>query len=202
MKVPGRLRDMYIKSDMESKMAKLQFENKFIMTRKLHAQYCKYCYQKMRKRLQVMSGILSLICFVLAILGGVLLHSSKVMTVFLCFSLYFLLTVFWGYKFSEWLNFRKLTEDHGGEAVVMIVKFFSDQVRVQVNQSAFSFKYDSIVKGCETEDLLILILGIKGTVEQGQVVYKGNFNGEEKIKEFKEYINRRTDREIFEQTKP
>ena len=89
-------------------------------------------------------------------------------------------------------------QDEHGQVIVMIVKFMSDNVDVKVNKTGFSFKYSTIEKAYETDDEVILILKAPGMVEHGQVLFKKGFKPESELIGFKEYINRRSGKKIFE----
>ena len=138
-------------------MAKLMYENRFILTRKLHREYYHSRYMKLKFR-----------------------------------QIYFL-----GYRFREWLNWRDLLAQHG-KAVVNIVKFNADQVHVQVNATAFSFKYSTIESAFETDELIVLQLHKEGMAEHVQLLYKEGFVGKPQLKEFKEFIDHKTGKTVFE----
>ena len=42
-------------------MAKLFYENKFILTGKLHAEYFRHCFKKLQKETQIISLILAIL---------------------------------------------------------------------------------------------------------------------------------------------
>ena len=89
-------------------------------------------------------------------------------------------------------------QDEHGQVIVMIVKFLSDNVNVKVNKTSFSFKYTTIEKAYETDDEIILILKTAGMIEHGQVLFKKGFKPESELIGFKEYINRRSGKKIFD----
>ena len=138
-------------------MARLMYENRFILTRKLHKEYYRSRYLKLKFRF-----------------------------------IFYL-----GYRFREWVNYRELQEQHG-EAVVCVIKFNSDQVHVQVNKTAFSFKYSTIESAFETEELIVLQLKKEGMAEHVQLLYKGGFAGKPDIREFKEFLNNKAKCTLFE----
>ncbi len=137
-------------------MAKLMYENRFILTRKLHKEYYRSRYLRLKFRF-----------------------------------IYFL-----GYRFREWVNYRDLQEQHG-KAVACVIKFNSDQVHVQVNKTAFSFKYSTIESAYETEELIVLQLKAEGMAEHVQLLYKGGFVGKPDLKEFKAFLNDKAKTALF-----
>lgn len=137
-------------------MAKLMYENRFILTRKLHKEYYRSRYLRLRFRF-----------------------------------IYYL-----GYRFREWVNYRELQEQHG-KAIACVVKFNADQVHVQVNKTAFSFKYSTIESACETEELIVLQLKKEGMAEHVQLLYKGGFAGRPDLKDFKEFLNNKAKTALF-----
>ena len=137
-------------------MAKLMYENRFILTRKLHQEYYHSRYMKLKFRW-----------------------------------IYFL-----GYRFREWVNWRDLLSQHG-KAVVNIVRFNADQVHVQVNTTAFSFKYSTIESVYETDELIVLQLRKEGMAEHVQLLYKAGFVGKPELSEFKEFLNDKTKKILF-----
>lgn len=178
-------------------MAKIFYENRFILTRKLHQQYCKITFRAMNKRIQLLSAALAVVMYVLCAVAFFYLRLPKLCLVFLGFGVYFTFMIFYGYKFSEWINFRRLKDEYG-PAVTMILHFQQDKVCVRVNEKSFSFKYSSISKAYETEDSYILILGKRGMAEHGQVLFKQGFLHDADIEEFKRFINKKTKDTIFE----
>ena len=134
------------------------YENRFILTRKLHREYYRSRYMKLKFR-----------------------------------QIYFL-----GYRFREWLNWRDLLAQHG-KAVVNIVKFNSDQVHVQVNKTAFSFKYSTIESAFETDELIVLQLHKEGMAEHVQLLFKEGFVHKPRLEEFKEFIDHKAGRAVFGQ---
>ena len=104
--------------------------------------------------------------------------------------------IFFGYAFREWLQYRELQDLHG-KAIVNLVRFNSDQVQVTVNKTKLAFKYSTIVRAYESEELLILILGKKGMLEHGQPLYKNGFTDKIPLEEFKRFINEKTAKDIF-----
>lgn len=177
-------------------MAKVLFENKFLLTRKFHKQYCKETYRALRKRNQLTSALLAVVTLIAALLVFFLLDIRLVAYILFGLSAYFVFFIFYGYLFSEWINFRSLKREYGGDQVY-IIKFEPSQVHVWVNKTSFSFKYTTITKGYETKDLLILILETKGMIEHGQMLFKGSFKTEEKVNEFKDFINEKSGKQIF-----
>ena len=132
------------------------YENRFILTRKLHREYYHSRYMKLKFR-----------------------------------RIYFL-----GYRFREWLNWRDLLSQHG-KAVVNIVRFNADQVHVQVNMTAFSFKYSTIESVYETDELIVLQLRKEGMAMHVQLLYKAGFVGKPELSEFKEFLNDKTKKILF-----
>lgn len=178
-------------------MAKIFYENRFILTKKLHHQYCKMTYRTMNKRMQILAAVLAVIMYVLCAVLFFYLRMPKVCLVFLGFGIYFTIMIFYGYKFSEWINFRKMRDEYG-PAITMVLHFQQDKVSVRVNEKSFAFKYSSISKAYETEDSYILILGKKGMVEHGQVIFKQGFTHDADIVEFKKFINKKAKETVFD----
>ena len=178
-------------------MAKLMYENKFILTRKLHSQYFRYCYRKLQKQTRILAlvfTILFAVCFVLSI---IFLGSRLVASLLAVLTLYFFFMIFFGYSFREWIDYRKLQNDHG-DVIVEIVKFNADNIHVKVNETGFSFNYRTIERVYETEDEYILILSVPGMIEHGQVLFKKGFKDGTDVEAFKAYINRRAGKTIFD----
>lgn len=178
-------------------MAKILMENKFILTRKLHKQYCKDSYYKRRKGTRIMSFVLALICALVTVLFLIFYRNKVAITVSLMMVLYFVLMAFYGYLFSEMINYRSLQKQHG-KAVVMVVQFSPVQVFVRVNKTSFAFKYQTITGAYETEDLIVLILSRKGMIEHSQIIYKRGFGEAGSEIEFKQLINEKTGLDIFD----
>lgn len=176
-------------------MAAVLFENRFILTKKLHKQYCSECYKVSRKSTQRLAIILALVSLIAGILVYFFLEWQWLVILCAVFFAYFVFFYFWGYAFSEWFNFRDLHRQHG-KAIVMILDFMPSQVSVKVNKTSFCFKYSSISKAYETDDIIILILERKGMIEHGQIVYKNGFNVGQ-LQDFKEFINKKCEKEIF-----
>lgn len=178
-------------------MAKIFFENKFILTSKLHQQYCKVCFAKMRKNTKILAIVLAIVSFIAAIIFAIL-GSDKLCFVALILVLYFVMMAFWGYKFSEWINYRSMKRKFG-QVILMIVDFYPTYVEVRTGTTevaSLTFKYTSITKAYETEDLIILIISAKGMIEHGQVLFKQNFK-DDSLDKFKVFINEKTGKEIL-----
>ncbi|MCR5597602.1 MAG: YcxB family protein [Lachnospiraceae bacterium] len=178
-------------------MAKLMYENKFILTRKLHSQYFRYCYRKLQKQTRILALVLTIIFAVCFVLSLILLGSRLIASLFAVLALYFFFMIFFGYSFREWIDYRKLQSDHG-DVIVEIVKFNADNIHVKVNETGFSFNYRTIERVYETEDEYILILNLPGMIEHGQVLFKKGFKDGTDVDAFKAYINRRSGKVIFE----
>lgn len=177
-------------------MAKLFFENKFILTRKLHKEYCKATFHLTRKRQKALAFILSALCLALALVFLFVLKIRLGILIAGIFAAYFFYMGIWGYTFYEWIDMGRL-KDEFGPAVVMVVSFFSDRVALRVNEKHLAFKYSSITTSLETENLIILLVNAEGIIEHGQAIYKKAFEKEEDILAFKKYINDKTGKAIF-----
>ena len=177
-------------------MAKIFYENKFILTKKLFKQYCKECYRKSRKKTQITSLICAIAVFIASICVLYFGNMVKLSITLMVVCIYFIAMIFWGYLFSEWFNYRGMQRDYGKD-IVMILEFLPMQVIVKTGKTSFAFKYSSITKAYETEDIIILILQAKGMIEHGQVVFKRGFKDHPDIVDFKKYINEKAEREIF-----
>ena len=151
----------------------------------------------MNKRMQILALILALAMYALCAVSLFYLILPKLALVFLAFGIYFTFMIFWGYRFSEWINFRKMKDEYGA-AIAMVLQFKQDKVSVRINEKSFAFQYSSIAKAYETEDLIILILGKRRMVEHGQVIFKDGFTEHAKLEDFKQYINRKTKSDIFQ----
>lgn len=175
------------------------YENRYILTKKLYTQYCSKTFATMNKRMRILAFSIAA-GFTVATALVFWFTRIKWLTIVLgvCM-LYFYFMGICGYRFSEWINFRRM-QDEQGKVLVHLMKFCADQVNVQVNQTKFTFKYSSITKAYETEDLLILIIGAKGMIEHGQVVFKNGFTdkGEDTVENFKKFINQKAKKMIFE----
>ena len=177
-------------------MAKLMYENRFILTRKLHKEYFRFCYRKLQKRTRLISGLLALLSLGISAWLYLGLHSIPGAVIGLVLMMYFVFVIFFGYAFREWLQYRELQDLHG-KAIANKVCFYSDRVQVTVNKTKLSFKYSTILRAYESEKLLILILGTKGMLEHGQPLYKNGFIGKSSQEEFKRFINEKTAKDIF-----
>lgn len=180
-------------------MAKILYENKFLMTRKFHKQYCHVTFRARRKRNQLLSLALAIVALAAGLSFYFLLKWNIPGVVCFCLAAYFVFFIFYGYWFSEWINYRSLKREYGGEQVY-IIKFEPSEVHVWVNKTSFRFKYTTISGGYETKDLLILILETKGMIEHGQILFKGSFKNAETVEEFKQFINEKSGKHIFEMT--
>ncbi|MCR5208621.1 MAG: YcxB family protein [Lachnospiraceae bacterium] len=178
-------------------MSKLIYENKFILTKKLHSEYYKLCYRKTQKKTQVISAVLAIVTLAVAAAVMMLFRNVLITSVFATLGLYFVFMIFFGYSFRCWVDYRRMQDEHG-QVIVMIVKFLSDNVNVKVNKTVFSFKYSTIEKAYETDDEIILILKTAGMIEHGQVLFKKGFKPESELIGFKQYINRRSGKMIFD----
>lgn len=183
-------------------MAKIFYENRFLLTKKLHKQYCSETYRKMRKSTQLLAMLLALATVIIAALVFIFLHGRKSMIIFAVIFIYFVMMCFFGYSFSEWFNYRSLKRDYGekkGGEIVYQIKFEPKEIRVKVGETGFTFKYTTIEKVYETADLYIFILSKKGMIEHGQPVYKNGFTDKspETIESFKNFINEKVGKDIF-----
>ena len=143
-----------------------------------------------------MSFILAFLFLAAAFPLMIYLHSVKLATAALVICVYFVFFGFYGYLFSEMINYHRLQNEHG-KAVVMIVDFMPVQVNVTVNKTKFSFKYSTITKAYETEDTYILVLQKSGMIEHGQVLYKNGFTNKDEADDFKKFINEKAGKEVF-----
>lgn len=175
-------------------MAKIFFENRFLLTKKLHKQYSKETFKKMRKSTSFLSLGLAFLTLIAAILAFIFFAARKILILFLLAFIYFILMSLFGYIFSDWLNFRNMKRNYGekkGGEVVYQIKFEPTEVRVKVGSTGYTFKYTTIEKIYETEDLLIFILNAKGMIEHGQIIYKKGFTDKspETLDNFRKFIN-------------
>lgn len=187
-------------------MAKLIYENRFLLTKKIHKEYCRETYKKMRKANQRLALILAAITLVLFGILFFFLYGKKIMIILgvilgLAF-LYFVSMFFFGYAFSEWFNYRDLKRNYGqqqGGEVVYQLRFEPVQVKVKVGETSFTFKYSTIEKVYETENLFIFILSREGMIEHGQIVFKKGFTEKESdtLDNFKKFINEKAKKVLF-----
>mgnify|MGYP003806242881 CR=1 FL=1 len=166
------------------------------MTKKLHKQYCSKTFRLMKKGQQILTLVVALILYAGAALAYFHFQALKPAIVLVTFGIYFTAMIFYGYKFSEWMHYRQLQDEHG-KGIVSILTCYPDKIQVKVNKTSFSFKYSSITKAYETEELLILIIGANGMLEHGQMIYKSGFTQGKTVEEFKTFINKKTKKEIF-----
>lgn len=177
-------------------MAKLFFENKFILTRDLHKEYCKATYKVTRTRRKVIYGILAVAFLAVALVSAFLWHLIPIIIVAGIISAFCFYSLFFGYLLYEWFDMGRLKEEFG-PAVAMVVSFYSDRIGIRVNEKKVAFKYDSITRCIETEHLYIFFVYAEGIIEHGQAIYKNGFGEEIKIPEFQRVINEKTGKEIF-----
>ena len=92
-------------------MAKLMYENHFILNRKLHKEYFRFCYRKMQKQTQLISGLLAVLS--LAISGCLFLglHFIPGAVIGLVLALYFVFVIFFG-NFQNTIKAAKLPCAH------------------------------------------------------------------------------------------
>lgn len=171
-------------------MAAIQFENRFILTRRIHKEYCKLLYRKTRKKFKITCFVLAAVSLVAALLLIIFTQWNVLSYILMFLSLYFIAMAFYGYSFSEWINYSKMKDEHGGE-VFMILKFEPTRVIVQVNKTSFAFKYTSISAVYETDDIIILVISGDGMIDHGQLVYKNGFTekNDDTLDRFMEFIN-------------
>ena len=98
--------------------------------------------------------------------------------------------IFFGYTFRQWIDYRRLTDEHG-DVLVTIVSFFSDRVKVKVNKTELYFKYSTIDSAYETEDSIILLLKAPGMTAHGQLLFKPAFKEEGGVEGFKKFLNQK-----------
>ena len=181
-------------------MAKILYENKFILTKDLHRQYCRQCFTKMRKHTKRLSLIFAIISYLIGFAFVIFLRLRIPAGIFLTLGVYFTLWIFFGYRVSEWINYRSMQRSYG-DYIVMQVFFEPVNVRVKTGTTSLTFKYTTITGAYETEDLIILILQAEGMVEHGQVLFKRGFSGDGEgrcIPEFKKMINEKSHKPVFE----
>lgn len=183
-------------------MAKIFFENRYILTKKIYHQYCKKTFRKLRKTNQILSIVLAIVTLIIALLVFFFLHGRKIMILFAIIFCYFVMMFFSGYKFSEWLNYRNLKRDYGhktGGEVVYQMFFEPTQVRVKVGETGYTFKYTTIEKVYEAEDIYIFILSGKGMIEHGQIVYKSGFTNRDDntLESFISFIEEKSHKSLF-----
>ena len=184
-------------------MAKIFFENKFLLTRKLHKQYCKKMYRETGTKTKVICIVLMIVCLAAAAGLYIGLNMLKLPIVLVILALYFLMMAFIGYTFSEWLNFGKLRDEHSageGLDVVIQVSFEPMNVVTKFGKTGFTFKYSTIEKAYETEDLIILVLNAKGMIRHTQIIFKKGFTDKDisTLNRFRQFINEKTEKVIFE----
>ena len=183
-------------------MAKTFYENRFLLTRKLHKEFCRTTFLKMRKKLRVIWAIVSLVFFLIAA-SLYIFTKLRILPIFaIIIGLVFFYSIFQGYRFSEWVNYRSLcreTADVAGGEVVMITRFEPVQIHVKAGKTGYSFKYATIDRVLETTNLFILILKHEGMIEHSQILFKGGFTekNEDTLDQFKKYLNEKTGKELW-----
>jgi hypothetical protein len=180
-------------------VAKILYENKFILTKAMHHEYCSLCFTKMRKNLKRMSLIFSVIFYAVTLLFMYLRWTIPA-GITLVMAVYFTLFIFFGYRVSEWINYRNMQRDYG-KYIVMQVFFEPVNVRVKTGDKTVAFKYTTITGSYETDDMIILILQTGGMVEHGQVLFKKGFAGDPEgkcIPDFKKMVNEKSHNGVFE----
>jgi len=183
-------------------MAKVFYENKFLLTRNLHKEYCKNTYDKMRKKIKITNLILGIVFLAATVLLVIFTRLAFIATLTLLFSIYFFVMIQNGYRFSEWINYKKICEEtadvEGGE-VLNIIRFEPVQIHVRAGITGYSFKYESIERAFETDRLIILILKRPGMIEHSQLVFKGGFSekNDDTLIEFKKFINEKVGKNIL-----
>ena len=180
-------------------MAKLFFENRFILTRKLHREYYRELYKRNGRNIRIISAVLACISAVVFLLSIIMLKSAVAATLFLVLCIYFILMIPFGYAFREWIGYRGLKRDHEAAAIFQIVSFYQDRIHVKVNKTEFDLKYGALDGVIETEELWILLLKGKGGILNTQLLWKKGFKDktEEELKRFCEFIDNKSSKSIF-----
>ena len=159
-------------------MATILFKNQFLLTRKLHKEYCKSMFYTRRKKLRITWAIISLVLIAAGIFLKVFLNFKVLPPILFFLGAVFAYSVFFGYKCSEWINYRKICNENSavpGLEAVIFIDFLPVQVTVKFGNAGYAFKYTSIVDTIETENLIILILQAPGMIEHAQLIFKGGF---------------------------
>ncbi|MCR4584235.1 MAG: hypothetical protein K5686_00790 [Lachnospiraceae bacterium] len=180
-------------------MVEQLFENRFILTRKLHREYYREFYRRNGRNIKIISTVLACISAAIFLLFVILFRSAFAATFFLVLSVYFFLMIPYGYVFREWIGYRGLKRDHEASAIFQIVSFCRDRIHVKVNKLEFDIAYDQLDGLMETEELWILLLKGKNGLQNTQLLWKKGFKdkSEEGLKEFFGFINDKGRKSIF-----
>ena len=180
-------------------MAKLFFENRFILTRKLHREYYRELYRRNGRNIRIISAVLACISAVVFLLSLIMLKSAIAATLSLVLCIYFTLMIPFGYVFREWIGYRGLKRDHEAAAIFQIVSFYQDRIHVKVNRVEFDLRYDQLDGLVETEQLWILLIRGKNGMQNTQILWKKGFKdrSEERLKEFCDFVDNKSKKSIF-----
>ncbi|MCR5118334.1 MAG: YcxB family protein [Lachnospiraceae bacterium] len=180
-------------------MAKLFFENRFILTKKLHREYYRELYRKNGRSIKIISAVLACIFAAAFLLSVILFKSTPAAVLALVLCIYFVLMIPFAYVFREWIGYRGLRRDHQASAIFEIVSFYQDRIHVKVNKTEFDLKYDSLDGLMETKELWVLLLKGKSGLNSTQLLWKKGFTdkSEAGLKAFREFIDNKSKKSIF-----
>ena len=152
-------------------MATVFFENRFILTRKLHREYYRELYLRNGRSVRIASAVLAGISAAAFLLFVIVLRAKVAAAAAMVLGIYFGLMIPFGYVFREWIGYRGLKRDHEAQAIFEIVSFYQDRIHVKVNKTEFDLKYAALDGVIETEELWILLLKGKGGIQNTQLLW-------------------------------
>jgi hypothetical protein len=180
-------------------MARLMYENRFILTKKLHREYYRQLYKENGRGIRITSMVLMGLSVVGFMLTIILLKSLLIAAVLLAAALYFALMIPFGYVFREWTDYRGLLREHGAGAIFQIVSFYSDRIHVKVNKTEFDLKYTALSGIIKTDELWVLLFKGSSGMRETLLLWRGGFKGltDEELKEFFDFIDKKSEGTLF-----
>lgn len=175
------------------------YENRFILTRKLHREYYRQLYKENGRSIRLTSIVLMGLSAAGFMLTLILLKSLILTVILLVAALYFALMIPFGYVFREWIAYRGLLRDHGATAIFQIVGFYSDRIHVKLNKTEFDLKYTALAGVMETDGSWVLLFKGSSGMQETLLLWKGGFKGltEDGLKEFFEFIDKKSGGTLF-----
>ncbi len=175
------------------------YENRFILTKKLHREYYRQLYKENGRGIRITSTVLMGLSAAGFMLTLILLKSVILAVVLLAAALYFALMIPFGYVFREWTDYRGLLRDHGAGAIFEIVSFYSDRMHVKVNKTEFDLTYTALRGIMETEKLWVLLFKGSSGMQETLLLWKDGFKEltEDGIKEFFDFIDKKSEGMLF-----
>ena len=180
-------------------MATVFFENRFILTRKLHREYYRELYRRNGRSIRILAAVLAFVSAAAFFATIILFRSKAAAAVLMVLCVYFVLMIPFAYVFREWIGYRGLLRDHGAQAIFEIADFYQDRIHVKVNKTEYDLKYTDLDGLIETEELWILLFKGKGGILNTQLLWKAGFRerSEEELKRFRTFIDKKSSKSIF-----